>query len=109
MRKIAGEQEVLIAGPLDLVRQAFFVALAADEHPPVFEVVARTLLSGRSFVFSAQVKLEMIGVRAIQAVHPERYPTGTAFQETHAQTRKLIEHAVINHTRKCNDERQRMA
>ncbi len=44
MRKVAGEQEVLIAGSLNLVRQALFVALTADKHLTVFDVVARALL-----------------------------------------------------------------
>ena len=48
-------------------------------------------------------------MRAVQAVHPECHPAGAAFEKTHAQTGKLVEHAVINHASERDDQRQRMA
>jgi len=60
-------------------------------------------------VFFPQIELDMVGMRAIQAIHPEGHPPGAAFEKTHPQPWKLVEDTVINHARERDNQRQRMA
>src|ERR1041384_5662509 len=100
---------MMIAGALDLIRKPLFIAFAADKNLPILNILARSLIGRGTEIFAAQVKLDVVGMRAVQTIHPDGHPSSASFEKSHAQLWKSIEHPMINHPGKGNDQRERVA